>query len=121
MFSPVLKAKALDPQAFLNREPMRLNLAEIPVFRVELLRRQSGSIQRQAWAHESSGRCPKLSMKAGISNQAFRSNWLRSLSAIASIISQRSASRCGPSLMISAFHVSSCGMTEIAKFVGQSH
>jgi hypothetical protein len=59
-------------------------------------------------------------MKAGIDSQAFRSNWLRSLSAIASIISQQSVSRCGPSLMISTFQESSCGTTEIARSVGQS-
>ena len=59
-------------------------------------------------------------MKAGISGQAFRSNWLRSLSAMASIMSQRSASRCSPSLMISTFQESSCGTTEMARSVGQS-
>jgi hypothetical protein len=64
------------------------------------------------------GRWPP--MKTAIGGQAFRSNWLRSLSAMASIMSQRSASRCGPSLMISTFQESSCGTTEMARSVGQS-
>jgi hypothetical protein len=55
-----------------------------------------------------------------VGNQPFRSNWLRSLSAMAWIISQRSASCCGPSHMIATFHESSWGTTEIARFVGHS-
>lgn len=61
---------------------------------------------------------PEWPRKVG--NQPFRSNWLRSLSAMAWIISQRSASCCGPSHMIATFHESSWGTTEIARFVGHS-
>ena len=60
---------------------------------------------------------PEWPRKVG--NQPFRSNWLRSLSAMA-WISQRSASCCGPSHMIATFHESSWGTTEIARSVGHS-
>jgi hypothetical protein len=49
-----------------------------------------------------------------------RSNWLRSLSAMASIISHRSASCCGVSRMIATFQESSWGTTEMASSVGHS-
>ena len=45
---------------------------------------------------------------------------MRSLSAMAWIISQRSASCCGPSHMIATFHESSWGTTEMARSVGHS-
>lgn len=51
--------------------------------------------------------------------QLFRSKWLRSLLAIVSIMSHRSAS-CGPSVMITTFQESSCGTTEMARSVGHS-
>lgn len=51
--------------------------------------------------------------------QTLRSNWLRSLSAIAAIMSVRPAC-CGPSVMIVTFQVSSCGTTEMARSVGNS-
>jgi hypothetical protein len=51
--------------------------------------------------------------------QLFMSNWLRSLSAIVSIMSHRSVS-CGPSAMITTFQESSWGTTEIARPVGHS-
>ena len=51
--------------------------------------------------------------------QLFKSNWMRSRSAIVSIISHRSAS-CGPSVMITTFQESSWGTTEMARSVGNS-
>ena len=51
--------------------------------------------------------------------QLFRSNWLRSLSAIDWIMSHRSTS-CGPSVMITTFQESSCGTMEMARPVGHS-
>jgi hypothetical protein len=51
--------------------------------------------------------------------QLFRSNWLRSLSAIDLIMSHRSTS-CGPSVMITTFQESSCGTMEMARPVGHS-
>jgi hypothetical protein len=51
--------------------------------------------------------------------QPLRSNWLRSLSAIAAIMSVRPASY-GPSVMIVTFQVSSCGTTEMGRSVRNS-
>ena len=51
--------------------------------------------------------------------QPFKSNWVRNLSAIVSIMSHRSAS-CGPSVAITTFQVSSWGATEMARYVGHS-
>jgi hypothetical protein len=65
-----------------------------------------------------SGR-PQLALKPSHRAQLFKSNCVRSLSAIVLIMSHRSAS-CGPSIMITTFQVSSWGATEMAKSVGHS-
>ena len=62
---------------------------------------------------------PLEGLRFAPARQPFKSNWVRNLSAIVSIMSHRSAS-CGPSVMITTFQVSSWGATEMARSVGHS-
>ena len=66
---------------------------------------------REAW--------PLEGLRFAPGRQPFKSNCVRNLSAIVSIMSHRSAS-CGPSVMITTFQVSSWGATEMARSVGHS-
>ena len=104
------------------------------VMKAEALSRKLGVVGAVAFSRSGDpatairgrDRDPEVRRGAGRSERAlkpwgsaFKSNWLRNLSAIASIISERSGS-CGPSVMIATFQVSSQGTTEMARSVGHS-
>ena len=79
--------------------------------RIEPLTKREAGVHKSTDVFARSG--PLEGLRFAPDRQPFKSNWVRNLSAIVSIMSHRSAS-CGPSVMITTFQESSWGATEMA-------
>jgi len=93
----------------------------------ELRRATAGKMPRPTESRGTRDQAPLFTLLvfeshrgAGWGDQATRSNWLRRRSHISIIISTLSESSTELPCMITAFHVSPSGRTEMAKSVGKS-